>query len=189
MTSTPHFPHWSTACFYFGIALAAPAAAQDVKPGLWEISTRVQQPDKASQDAMAKMQQQMASMPPAQRKQMEATMAGMGMAVDGNNAVHIKLCITPEEAAHPKAPMQNGNCDIAPPKRSGNTMTYSYQCTEPVAQGEIKVVYTSPTAYTVNNTRRAAQGGKTETTSVDSEGRWLQADCTGALNAPQKQKR
>ncbi len=189
MTATSRTALWPAALLCSGIALAAPASVQEVKSGLWEISTRMQHGDKATQDAMAQMQQQMASMAPAQRKQMEAAMAGMGMAVDGKGGMRIKSCFTPEEAARQKVPVQDGNCQNSTPKRSGNTMTFSYQCTDPVAQGEATVTFVSPTAYTMKNVSRVTQKGKTETTSMEAEGRWLQADCTGAMNAPQKQKR
>ena len=52
--------------------LAATASAQQIKPGLWENTSQM---GGAMGAPMAQMQQQMASMPPAQRKQMEAMLA------------------------------------------------------------------------------------------------------------------
>ena len=58
-----------------------PAAAQTtLKPGLWEIQHKTSGKAEASH-ADAEMQKQMAAMPPEQRKQMEAMMAGRGGAM------------------------------------------------------------------------------------------------------------
>lgn len=56
--------------------LAATASAQQIKPGLWENTSQM---GGAMGAPMAQMQQQMASMPPAQRKQMEAMLAQQGI--------------------------------------------------------------------------------------------------------------
>lgn len=189
MTTTTRLPLWPAALLCAGALSALPASAQDVKPGLWEISTRMQHSDKAMQDAMAKMQQQMASMSPAQRKQMEGMMGGMGMAVDGKGGMRIKSCVTPEDAARSKVPVQDGDCTTSPPKRSGNSTTFSYQCTDPVSKGEATVTFLSPTAYTLKNKTQVTERGKTSTIDMEAEGRWLSDDCTGALNAPQKNKK
>ncbi|GAB1413897.1 hypothetical protein MASR1M97_26330 [Candidatus Desulfobacillus denitrificans] len=63
----------------------APALADGMKAGLWEIKTLKQVMDgrdmKAQMDAaQAQMQQQMASLPPDQRKQMEAMLRQQGSA-------------------------------------------------------------------------------------------------------------
>jgi hypothetical protein len=85
-----------------GVTLATAAAqAQSIKPGLWEMSQKMG--GNAQMDpAAAQMQQQMAGMSPAQRKQMEAMLAqrGMGMPAQGaGGGMAMKVCITPEMAA------------------------------------------------------------------------------------------
>ncbi len=189
MTTTTRLAPWPAALLCAGAVFAPPVVAQDVKPGLWEINTRMQHSDKAMQDAMAKMQQQMASTSPAQRKQMESMMGGMGMSVDGKGGMRIKSCVTPEDAARMKVPVQEGDCTTSPPQRSGNATTFSYQCTNPASKGEATVTLLSPTAYTMKNKTQVTQKGKTSTIEMEAEGRWLGDDCTGALNAPQKNKK
>lgn len=189
MTTTTRSVFWPAALLCAGTALSAPASAQTVQPGLWEISTSMQHTDKATQDAMAQMQKQMASMPPAQRKQMEAAMASMGMAVDGKGGMRVKSCVTPEEAARMEVPVQDGDCTNSPAKRSGNTMSFSFQCTDPVVKGEATVTFNNAKSYSMKSVTHMTEQGKTQTTSMEAEGRWLQADCAGALNAPQKKKR
>lgn len=180
---------WPAALLCAGCTLAAPAMAQPVKPGLWEISTHIQHSDKAAQDAMAQMQAQMASMPPAQRTQMQAMLARQGVSMDGQSGMRVKSCVTPEEASRLEVPVQKGNCKTTPAKRSGNTVAYSYQCTDPVVQGEATVTFSGPTAYTMHNESTVTENGKPRKTTMDAEGRWLQDDCAGAMNAPSRKKR
>lgn len=177
---------WPAALLCAATASPLSAAAQNMKPGLWEISTRMTHSDKATQDALAQMQQQMASLPPAQRKQMEAMMAQQGLATDGKGGMRVKTCVTPEQAARSEVPTQEGDCKTTPAVRSGNTMKFSYQCTDPVVRGEGSVTFVSSTAYTMHNESTVTEKGKTQKIVMDAEGRWLKDDCTGALNAPRK---
>lgn len=172
-----------------GATVCLPAAAQSVKPGLWEISMRMTHGDKATQDAMAQMKKQMANMPAAQRKQMEAMFAQQGMALGSEGGMRVKSCVTPEQAAKFEVPTQEGDCTTTPAARSGNTMSFSYQCTDPVAKGQGSVTFVSPTAYTMQSETMVMADGKSQKTSMEAEGRWLKADCTGAINAPAKPKR
>lgn len=52
-------------------ALALSAHAQSMKPGLWEMQTKMQGGSGEMESAMAEMQQQMAAMSPEQRKMMQ----------------------------------------------------------------------------------------------------------------------
>ena len=96
---------------YLGISLAGivafgmtalPAAAQTMKPGLWEITNKMggsgDQGAKMAA-AMEQMQKQMASMPPEQRKQMEKMMAQQGMAPGAGGGMATRICMTKEMAA------------------------------------------------------------------------------------------
>ena len=88
------------ACILAALA-GAPAQAQDIKAGLWEMTSKVQSAGGKMEQAMAMMQQQMASMTPEQRKMMEGMLAKQGMNVSsmsGNSAV-VKMCVTKEMAA------------------------------------------------------------------------------------------
>lgn len=186
-----HHPSFSLRQAIWLVAALAclPAAAQSVKPGLWEISTRMTHGDQEMQAAMQQMQQQMASMPAAQRKQMEAMLANQGMALDGKGGMRVKSCITPEAAQKLEVPTQEGDCTTTPGTRSGNTMRFSYQCTDPVAKGQGSVTFVSPTAYQLHSDSSVTEDGKTQKVSMQAEGRWLSADCAGAMNDPKKAKR
>jgi len=100
----------------FGL-IATPAAAQTMKPGLWEITNKMGGSGESGAKmaaAMEQMQKQMASMSPEQRKQMKKMMAQQGVnmapgAAAGGMAV--RVCITKEMAARNETPAQTqGDC-------------------------------------------------------------------------------
>lgn len=172
-----------------GAAICLPAVAQPIQPGLWEIKTTMTHSDKATQAAMAQAQKQLAAMPAEQRKQMEAIMAQQGLAMDDKGGMRVKSCVTPAEAEKFEVPAQQGKCTTTPAKRSGKTMRFSYQCTDPVSEGSGSVTFDSPTAYKMQSEHTTTVQGKTQKIGMEAQGRWLAADCAGALNDPAKNKR
>lgn len=108
--------------------LAAPALAGDMKAGLWEVKTLKQVVDGQDMRAqMQQMQQQMASLPPEQRRQMEAMMNKQGVSMGPGGAT--RMCIS-EEMAKRDAPVvdPDGRCQPTKVSRSGNTMRYEIDC-------------------------------------------------------------
>ncbi len=69
----------STLLATIALAMATGAAAQTLKPGLWEINNKMQSGSGEMEQAMASMEKQMAGMPPQQRKQMQDMLAKQGM--------------------------------------------------------------------------------------------------------------
>src|SRR5690349_945397 len=100
-------------------AATLPAAAQTLKPGLWEMRQKMQggEMDKA----MAEMQQQMKSMSPEQRKQMEAMMAARGvqMGPSAGGGMAVKVCMTKEMVERDEVPAAQGDCKTTSQKRTG----------------------------------------------------------------------
>lgn len=108
--------------------LAAPAFAGDMKAGLWEMKTTRQIVDGQDMRAqMQQMQQQLAGLPPEQRKQMEAMMGRQGMAMGPGGAT--RMCIS-EEMAKRDTPMvdPDGRCQPTKMSRSGSTTRYEIDC-------------------------------------------------------------
>lgn len=154
-----------------------------LKQGLWEVKMTKQVMDghdmTAQMAAMqAKMQQQLANMPPAQRAQIEAMIAGHGA---------YRLCVSAEMAARngPILGRERG-CEPASFNRSGNTSTFEFSCT--VA------------GQTRTGKGTATRDGDTITTSVDmkttdakgvhamqaeTQMTFLGADCQGVKPADQ----
>jgi hypothetical protein len=166
--------------FVAAAALAAtclPAAAQNLKPGLWEISNKMAG-NPELEKAMADMQKQMADMPPAQRKQMEEMMAkqGVKMAPGGGGAMAMQMCLTKEMVERNEMPMDS-NCKMTSQSRSGNTQKMAYACSNPPSTGEGTFTYHSPESYSGKMVVKTMAQGKPETMTMNSTGKWLKADC------------
>ncbi len=165
-----------------GVAVTArPAAAQTMKPGLWEIQNKMagggDQGAKMAA-AMEKMHQQMASMPPEQRKMMQDMMAkqGLQMNPDAGVGMSTRICITKEMAARNEAPAQDqGDCKRETLQRSGNTTRFKFTCANPPSSGEGTITVNDPESYTMN--MKVTGGRQRGTMTMDAQGKWLGSDC------------
>lgn len=174
-------------------ALAAGAAsvsAQTLKPGLWEMTSKVSG-NPEMEKAMAEMREQMANMTPAQRKQMEQVMAqqGVKMGKGGTGGVSVKICMTQEMVERNDfAATQEGDCKTTAQPRVGNTMKISFACTTPPSTGEGQFTFVGSNAYRSKMTVTSSSRGKPETVTSESSGKWLGADCGAIkpLTAPKK---
>lgn len=160
------------------LALAAqPALAQNVKPGLWESNNKMGAGTGRLQGVLALAQQQIAAMAPDQRKQVEGMMARQGVVIS-NDGVVAKMCITPDMAARQQLPIQqHGNCSYQHAPVVGNSMKFSFSCTNPQASGEGSATFVSPTAYTASMRVTTNATGASETINIESSAQWLGADC------------
>jgi len=157
--------------------LSSVAHAQSTKPGLWEINHKVGGTPEMDK-AMAEMQQQLASMPPAQRKQMEQMMAAQGVKLGQGGGMSVQVCVTPEMAAQQEVPVQKeGDCTTKVQSRSGNTMKVAFSCKNPPSSGEGTYVFRGDTGYDMKMLVKTSDGGKPVTTTMEGTGRWLGADC------------
>lgn len=164
------------------------AHAQQMKPGLWEFK-QTPQLDPARKAQMEQAQKAMESMPPERRAMIEQMMGKQGVNVSmSGGAISIKTCITKEQAERNMAPVnQHGNCtqDV---KRSGNTIQTHFVCTDPASEGDAIVTLRGNEGFTNDVTIRHQRQGKTETTRVSGEGRWLGADCGDVKPAQSRAK-
>jgi hypothetical protein len=163
-------------------AVALAAQAQSMKPGLWEMQTKMQSGSGDIEKAMAQMQQQMAAMTPEQRKMMQDMMGkqGVGIGAAAPGGMSVKVCLTKEMVERNEIPVQQGDCKTTQSPRSGNSMKFSFSCTQPPSSGEGEVTFVSPQAYTSKVTVNTTASGKAERMTVDSQGKWLSAEC-GAI--------
>lgn len=169
-----------------GAIASAPASAQTIRPGLWEVKNKIEgagaprmQDMAEAQKQMSTMREQMAKMPPEQREAMEAMMSRIGpLPQIDEDGMTIKLCVTPEMAAANDVPaQQRGNCTSKRSAPVGGVMKISYVCTEPASSGEGTITVSSDTAYTMNMTMNVTEDGRNQTTSMSSKGKWLSASC------------
>lgn len=166
---------------------AGAASAQNIKPGLWEITNQMQgTPGSKTDAAMAQMQKQMAAMTPEQRKMLEDMMAKKGVQIGAapGGGMAVKVCVSPEMAArNDVAPRQSGSCTHTAGARTGSTQKFSYVCTQPPSRGEGEVTYTSPEAYSMTMKTVSTIKGKEETMDMKANGKWLASDC-GNIKPP-----
>ncbi len=159
---------------------ALPILAQGTKPGLWEISHKMGGSAEMDQ-AMAQMQQQLASMPPAQRQQMQDMLAKQGMSMNAGGGMSMKVCMTKEMVERSEMPPpQQGDCKSSSSPRVGNTQKISFSCTQPPSSGEGQITFSSNEAYTMKMVTTTTARGKPEKMTLDGTGKWLSADC-GAI--------
>ena len=114
----------AAATFLAGLLLAGAAmtaAAQDFKPGLWEIKQKPEL-DPQRQAQMEQMQKQMAALPPEQRKQLESMMSKNGVSMNFQGGeLTLKSCVTREQADRAGIPKTEGKCEHDS-KRTGDRM-------------------------------------------------------------------
>ena len=164
-----------------------PALAQTTRAGLWEINNRMegagdprmQEMAKAQKHDMSAMREQMAKMPPEQRKAMEAMMGKLGQTpLIDKEGMTMKVCVTPEMAAgNQLTEQQREHCTNKRSAPVGGVMKVAYVCTRPASSGEGTVTFSGDTAYTMNMTMHITEGGRKQTTSMSSRGKWLAASC------------
>jgi hypothetical protein len=149
--------------------------AQTQAPGLWEHTVNLKPGNADIDNAMALLQKRMASMTPEQRQQMESMMAHNGMKL-GASGTSVQVCITKEEAAKPpEARMHSADCKPADVQRSGNKMSYKFECTK--GKGEGEMTFISDKAYSGHVTVDSDASGKPQHISMDMSGKWLASDC------------
>jgi hypothetical protein len=159
---------------------ASAAGAQSMKPGLWEITSKMQSGNGQMEKQMAEAQQRMANMPPDQRKMVEEMMArqGMKMGTAGGGGMTMKVCMTKEMVERNEMPsQQRGDCKTTSQARSGNTMKMAFACTNPPSSGEGQFTFNGSDGYTMKMAVNTTVQGKPETMNMDATGKWLGADC------------
>ncbi len=161
-----------------GIALGA--SAQTMKPGLWEISHKMQGGSGDLGAKMAAAQEQMAKMPPDQRKMMEDMMAKQGVtmgAAGPAGGMSMKICMTKEMTERDEVPAGQGDCTSTKSPRVGNTMKIAFTCTKPPSSGEGQITFMGSDAYAMKMSINTTVQGKPQKMDMDSSGKFLGADC------------
>ena len=163
----------------FAVLCTAHAQPQKLRPGLWENSVTMKSQSGQLEAAMAQMQKSMASLTPAQRKQMEQAMAqqGVSMGPSGNT---VKVCISPEQADLDRIPPQEG-CTQTVNRTGPNAVAMRFSCKgaqgQPPTTGEGTMTFNGPTAYTGQFKVKTTSNGKPEQIDMVQNGKWLAADC------------
>lgn len=157
------------ACFFVN-----GAQAQEVQPGLWEVSTQMKMPDNPELQArMAQAQAQLKNLPPSVRQQLEKSL-GVSVADSGAGTTKLRLCLTPEQAKAPmNQPKGSGDCTYQQTRHSDNTISGRITCPPPAGSGEFVTTLHSKNHYSTIGTLQSSQGKM----QVNSEAKRISNDC------------
>lgn len=172
-------PSIAIVAFWGCTTLGGMAHAEVVKmqPGLWEHGFTMKTESGQAERALSMVQQQMANLPPEQRKMVEQMMASRGVSMSPKGS-SIKACLSKEDAERGDLPKIDGNCQQQVVRSSSNTLKVTFTCKgNPPSSGEGEVTFQSPTAYTGRSVVNTMVAGKPERVSMEQTGRWLSADC------------
>ena len=162
------------------ILAAAQASAQTIKPGLWEMQSKVKTGNAQTDQAMSAALAQLSAMPPEQRAKIEAMMAQNGVSMPkagSDGAITISACVTPEMAARKELPLnQKGRCTSKQEPVAGG-MNVSFTCTDPASSGNGQIRFNGDTAYTMTMNVTNNSGAGPQNATVESTGRWMGATC------------
>lgn len=164
--------------FAFAIA-AVGAQAQKIAPGLWEMTMNTKAAGGEMQANLARMQEQMAKMPPDQRKVMEQMMAKQGVSLGaGGSMGAIRNCVSKEQAERGDVPQDpDGRCKRDSMSRSGSTTSFKFSCTNPPSTGTGEITLSGDKAYAMKMVVDTTIEGKPQRTEVQLSGKWVAADC------------
>ena len=150
------------------------AQAQDtppIKPGLWEVRSERAVDGKPAPD----MSRSLENLPPAVRKQVEATMRSKGVAL-GPGGVH-QICHTRESLDQSAWLGQQGSCTTDITSRSARSWKWRSTCKQPAMEGDGEALFAGPERYTVRSAMTMAVDGKAQTTETTVTAKWLGASC------------
>jgi hypothetical protein len=157
-----------------------PSLAQDIKPGLWEVSNKMTSANPETDQAVSMLLQYMANLPPEQQQRVKEMAASQGMtmpkfAPDGG--VGVSACVTPEMAARKQVPnFQQGECTSNNVAIEGG-MKMAFVCSKPKSRGEGTLTFISDTRFTMKMNVTSSVRGKPEQVTINSDGNWLSANC------------
>src|SRR5687768_10008814 len=149
------------------LGAATAGAAEQMKPGLWEMTMK--------SDAMANMP----PMSPEQLEQMRRMGITMPQTQDGG--IVTRVCISKQMAERDQPPvMQNdAGCQSKNYRRTGNTYSVDIVCNGPTMKGEgrAKGTFTGTDRFTSTYDFKGTMDGQPVNQHHDSSGKWLSADC------------
>ncbi|NYE61058.1 hypothetical protein FHW58_002210 [Duganella sp. 1224] len=158
----------------------AQANAQTVKPGLWELNSKVRTGNAQTDQAVSAALSQLAVLPPAQRAQVQAMMAQNGVSMPqagSDGSLRMTACVTPEMAARKELPLgTQGKCTSQQTPVAGG-VDVAFSCTDPASSGNGQVRLQGDSAYSATMQVTNNTGAGPQQATVESAGRWVAATC------------
>lgn len=159
--------------------LAQAAGAASLRPGLWEMTSKVAAANPETMQALSMAQQHMANMSPEQRKSIDQLLAQNGVKLNlaEGGGVKVDFCLTKEQAANPQLPAgQPGQCTSTQTPVPGG-LNVSFKCSRPQSSGTGQVIYDGDKGYSMRMNVDSNVQGQAQHMTVESTGRWVAADC------------
>ncbi|WP_079203974.1 DUF3617 domain-containing protein [Pseudomonas sp. CC6-YY-74] len=152
--------------------LPALATAQEIQPGLWEISSSNMQVGGQALPGMQQMLEQMKNLPAEQRQMMEQMMAKQGVQLGDQG---VRICLSEEQIKAQDIPLQDpkSGCSHEVTERSAERWKFRFSCPDGQGEGETRFISDREFTTQVNGT----YGG--QSSSMESHARWIAADCGG----------
>jgi hypothetical protein len=161
------------------VALALPSVAvAAMAPGLWEHSVKFKSQSGEMEARRARMQAEIASMPPEKRAMVEQMMAKRGMSFDGQ-ATTLRVCVTKEQAERMEPlPISRDECKQDVVSRTPSSMKIKWVCSgDNPSNGEGEIRFSSDKAFAGHAVVNSLHEGKPDRMDVESVGKWVSADC------------
>ncbi len=146
------------------------AQTPPIKPGLWEVKSE----GSADGQKTAPPADRLASLPPAVRAQVEASMKQKGVAMGAGGVS--RICFT-RESMDPARWGNAANCKTDYGARSNSSWKWHSVCTQPEMTIDGEALFANPENYTVNSTTTMKLRGETKTSQRTVRARWIGADC------------
>lgn len=153
------------------------AHAEQILPGLWEVSSSSMQLDGQPLPAMQQMLEQLDKLPAGQRKMMEEMLARQGVALGDQG---VRVCLSEAQVKARRLPVeQEAGCTQEITESTDAYWKFRYQC--PSSKGEGVARFISDREFTTE-VKSAIQGEKgVQNAEVKTHARWVAADCAGLL--------
>tara|TARA_R110002126_G_scaffold16500_7_gene65825 strand:+ start:3222 stop:3776 length:555 start_codon:yes stop_codon:yes gene_type:complete len=170
----------TTATILLSLGVSLPASANklnlDVEPGLWQHSFSIKTASGELERAMQQLEQQLASMPAAQRQMMEQMMASQGVSFDLKGS-SVQVCLTQQDIDRGQLPQQDG-CQQQINQTGDNSYSFTFKCdSTPPTSGKGDMTFSSRKAYSGSASFTTEVNGKAEQMTMQQSGKWLSADC------------
>ncbi|SNS57554.1 DUF3617 domain-containing protein [Pseudomonas segetis] len=151
------------------------ASAAPILPGLWEISTSNMAVDGQQMPAMDVMIEKLKTLPSEQRQMMEQMLAKQGVQLGDSG---VQVCLSEALVNSDELPLQEqSGCKQTVTDRSDKLWAFTFDCPQAKGQGETRFINDKQFTSTVTSTFN--HQGKQQHGTMQTNARWVGADCGG----------